>query len=88
MKKQILACWNTPHQWKTKVEKRRQRKFHKKNNFEKSRAEKYKRKFITNKDFLEKLLIVQWKKIIVNVGHVEKENVIQMMQKLEEQHAY
>ena len=45
MKKQYLACWDTPNQQGREPTWRRKRKFFKKKSFNKKRGEKYKRKY-------------------------------------------
>jgi len=45
MKKQYLACWNTPNQWGREPTWRRKRNFFKKKSFNKQRGENYKRKY-------------------------------------------
>ena len=54
IKKQFLACWDSPHQLGKEPEKRRKRKFYKKKSFNKQRGEKYRRKYY-NKLSPEKL---------------------------------
>ena len=77
MKKQYLACWDTPNQWGRDHTWRRTRNFFKKKSFNKQRREKYKRKNFQNQVLesigsLGKLPIVQQGKIIASIGHVEK----------------
>jgi len=39
MKKQFLACWDTPNQWGKELDRRRKRKLFKKKSFNKQRRE-------------------------------------------------
>ena len=48
MKKQYLACWDTPNQWGRVPTWRRKRKFFKKKSFDKQIGEKYKRNIFKN----------------------------------------
>jgi len=44
IQKQFLTCWDTPHQWRKELDKRR-KSFLKKKSFNKQRVEKYKKIF-------------------------------------------
>ena len=87
MKKQYLACWDTPNQWGREPTWRRKRKFYKKKSFNSKRERNIKENIITNqalksKDFLEKQLIVRQGKTTISIGCVEKQDIMLMNAKI------
>ena len=87
MRKQYVACWDTPNQWRRDPTQRRKINFFQKKNFNKQRGEKYKRKYFQKPSprkhrFFRKAVYCLVGKITVSIGRTEKQDIMQMNAKI------